>query len=86
MLLAACAASPSPTMWGARHAEVSLAGRAYTVWWTDTKFEVVRHGWAGPGTHRDIRAAMLALVPQVTQCRVGTARGDSGEIHGTLVC
>jgi hypothetical protein len=88
LLLAACAASPSPTMWGAQSRQVTLQGRAYTVYWTDKTFEVVRLGWASPGQHQAIRASMLGLVPQVTGCRIpdGGATGDSGEIHGRLIC
>ncbi len=88
LLLAACAASPAPNMWGAQSRDVTVDGRAYTVWWTTEEFEVIRHGWAGSGEHQQIRTTMLALVPQVTGCRMQEASvtGDSGEIHGRLTC
>lgn len=73
-------------MWGAQHQDVTVAGRAYTVWWTENDFEVIRHGYAVRGEHQGIRATMLALVPQVTQCEIGTVTGDSGEMHGSLTC
>lgn len=85
-LLAACAASPSPMMWGAQHQDVVVAGRGYTVYWSDNEFEVVRHGYASAGEHQAIRATMLTLVPQVTHCPIGRGEGDSGEMHGTLTC
>lgn len=85
-MLLGCAASPAPEMWGAMRQEVEVAGRSYTVWWTDSQFEVVRHGWASPGEHQAIRATMLDLVPGVTGCRIRDVTGDSGEMHGTLTC
>lgn len=87
-LLAACAASPSPTMSGATKAETSLNGRAYTLWYTDTRVEIVRHGWASPGEHQQIRADMTLLIPQVTGCTLNEASltGDSGEMRASLRC
>jgi hypothetical protein len=73
-------------MWGAQHQEVEVAGRAYTIWWTDQHFEVVRHGYATGGEHQAIRATMLTLIPQITHCPIGQVEGDSGEMHGTLSC
>ncbi len=88
LLLAACAASPSPTMIGATIAETSLNGRAYTLWYTDTRVEIVRHGWASPGAHQQIRADMILLIPQVTGCTLNEASltGDSGEMRASLRC
>ena len=88
LLLTACAASPTPSMQGAQSQTATLNGRDYTVWWTTAEFEIVRHGWANPGQHRQIRADMLTLVPQVTGCPIldSAVTGDSGEIHGPLTC
>ena len=38
--------------------------------------------------HQQIRADMIALIPQVTGCRLvpSTLQGDSGEMRGRLVC
>jgi hypothetical protein len=88
IMLTACAASPEPGMIGAQSQMVQVNGRTYTVWWTTEDFEIIRHGWASPGEHQQIRADMLALVPQVTGCPMlnGAIIGDSGEIHGPLTC
>lgn len=88
LLLAACASSPMPGMAGATRADVTVDGRAYTVWYTDRQVEVVRHGWAGAGAHQQIRDTMIALIGQVTGCKLNEAslHGDSGEMRGTIRC
>ena len=88
LLLTACAASPAPFLQGAQSQTVSLNSRDYTIYWTTADFEIVRHCWANPGDHRQIRADMLTLVPQVTGCPIlaSAVTGDSGEIHGPLTC
>ncbi len=88
LVLAACAASPAPQMMGARHQDVVVSGRGYSVWWTDTRVEVVRHGYARRGEHQGIRATMITLIPQVTGCRLAEAslQGDSGEMRGRITC
>lgn len=88
LLLAACAASPAPHMMGAEHREVTVSGRSYTVWWTETRVEVVRHGYARRGEHQAIRATMIGLIPRVTGCRLNEAslQGDSGEMRGRITC
>ena len=83
-LLAACDASPAPQMMGAASINVTVGGRNYTVWRRDKAFEVVRHGWASPGEHGEIRATMLALVAKSTGCLPHMTTGDSGEMRGTL--
>ena len=83
-LLAACDASPAPQMMGATTVNVTVAGRDYTVWRQSKAFEVVRHGWASPGAHTEIRATMLAVVAKVTGCMPSVQTGDSGEMRGTL--
>jgi len=87
-LLAACAASPAPEFLGAQRADVVRDGRSYTVWFTDKRVEVVRHGYAKPGQHQAIRATMIALVPQVTGCDLyeKSLSGDSGEMRGSIRC
>ena len=88
LALAACTASPAPQMWGAESKRVEVAGRSYTVWWTHKAVEVVRHGWASPGEHQAIRAAMIGLIPTVTGCRLleHSLKGDSGEMRGAISC
>lgn len=87
-LLAACAASPMPGMAGATRADVTVDGRAYTVWYTDRLVEVVRHGWASAGEHQAIRDTMIALIGQVTGCTLTetSLHGDSGEMRGKIRC
>jgi hypothetical protein len=77
-----------PGMQGAQSAEVLAHDRAYTVWFTDRRFEIIRHGWANPGAHQAIRADMIALIPQVTGCTLNEASliGDSGEMRGAIRC
>lgn len=88
LALAACAASPAPEFFGARRADVTRDGRAYTLWFTDSRVEVVRHGYARNGDHRAISAAMIALIPEVTGCalREKSLTGDSGEMRGSIRC
>lgn len=75
-------------MVGAAKAEITANGRAYTVWYTDTRVEIVRHGWASPGAHQQIRADMTLLIPQVTGCTLNEASltGDSGEMRAAIRC
>lgn len=88
LFLAACSSSPMPGMTGASKAEVTAAGRDYSLWFTDTKVEIVRHGWASAGEHQAIRATMIALIPQVTGCSLneGSLTGDSGEMRASIRC
>lgn len=88
LLLAACTSSPMPGMTGAAKAEVMAQGRDFTLRYTDTKVEIVRHGWASAGDHQAIRATMIALIPQVTGCRLneGSLTGDSGEMRASIRC
>jgi hypothetical protein len=88
ILLAACGAQPSPVMLGAQRLDTTVAGRGYTVFWTERKVEVIRLGWASPGEHQGIRATMIGLIPQVTGCTLneGSLAGDSGEMRGTIRC
>lgn len=88
LLLAACGAQPTPQMWGAERTDVTRNGRAYTVFQKDRQVEVIRLGWASPGEHQAIRATMIALIQEVTGCRLveTTLQGDSGEMRGRVAC
>ena len=88
ILLAACGAQPSPLLMGAQRQDVTVAGRQYTVFWTERLVEVIRLGWASPGQHQAIRATMIDLIPQVTGCRLNerSLTGDSGEMRGYITC
>ena len=88
IFLAACGAQPSPLLIGAQRNDVTVAGRQYTVFWTERLVEVIRLGWASPGQHQAIRATMLDLIPQVTGCRLNerSLTGDSGEMRGRITC
>jgi len=88
LALAACEASPAPEFFGAERSEHIRDGRTYVVYRKDARFEVVRLGYAQRSDHAAIRESMLALVPDVTGCRINprTLSGDSGEMRGTLNC
>ena len=88
LVLAACTTSPAPEFFGARKVEVTRDGRAYSVWFTDKRVEVVRHGYARRGEHEGIRATMVALIPEVTGCKLNerSLTGDSGEMRGSIRC
>lgn len=86
--LAACGASPAPEFRGASRIDTAVGGRNYTVFFTDSRAEVIRLGYAVRGEHAGIRADMIALIPAVTGCRLneGSLQGDSGEMRGSIVC
>ena len=88
LFLTACAASPAPEFFGAKRVEVTREGRSYTVWHTEKRVEVVRHGYAKPGEHQAIRATMIDLIPALTGCKLNerTLEGDSGEMRGRVTC
>ena len=88
ILLAACGAQPSPVLIGAQRADVTRDGRQYTVFWTDKLVEVIRLGYAEAGEHAGIRQTMIALIPQVTHCKLAetSLTGDSGELRGRITC
>lgn len=85
---AACGAQPAPEFFGANRVDVNRAGRSYTVFYTDKRVEVIRLGHAPRGAYQAIRATMIALIPEVTGCRLveSTLRGDSGEMRGSIRC
>lgn len=88
LLLAACGAQPAPAFFGAKRTEVIRAGRQYVVFQKGSRVEVIRLGYAHRGEHRAIRATMIALIPQVTGCKLieRSLQGDSGEMRGSLRC
>ncbi|QCO55223.1 hypothetical protein EOK75_05195 [Pseudorhodobacter turbinis] len=88
LALAGCGAQPTPQMWGAERTDVTRDGRSYTVFQKGRQVEVIRLGWAARGEHQAIRATMIALVQEVTGCRLAetTLQGDSGEMRGRVSC
>lgn len=88
VFLAACGASPAPQFFGAERTEVTRDGRDYVVFRKGDRVEVIRLGYARTGEHAEIRAAMIALIPEVTGCRLRetTLQGDSGEMRGRITC
>ena len=88
ILLTACGAQPTPVMIGSQRAAVTRDGRHYTVFYTEKAVEVIRLGYAVGGQHQAIRATMIALIPEVTHCKLteSTLTGDSGEMRGAISC
>ncbi|MDR7123728.1 hypothetical protein [Pseudotabrizicola sp. 4114] len=88
LLLSACGAQPAPQFFGAVRTDVSRDGRNYTVFQKGEAVEVIRLGYARRGEHQGIRATMIALIPEVTRCRLieQSLQGDSGEMRGRLRC
>jgi len=86
-LLAACA-SPAPEFMGAQRVDTKMNGRNCTVFFTEKRAQIIRHGYATRGEHAGIRADMIALIPQVTGCRLSqySLQGDSGEMRGSIFC
>ncbi len=68
--------------------DVTRGGRDFTIYYTDKRVEVIRLGYAASGTHEGIRAQMIALIPQVTGCKLNenSLTGDSGEMRGSIRC
>lgn len=88
VLLTACGASPAPEFFGAQRRDVTVEGRQYTVYFTQSRVEVIRLGYATRGQHQAIRAAMIGLIEPVTGCRLleRSLQGDSGEMRGSIRC
>ena len=86
--LAACGAQPAPAFFGAERHDVLRDGRRYTVYQKGETVEVIRLGHARRGEHRQIRASMIALIPEVTGCALidHSLQGDSGEMRARLRC
>ena len=87
-IIAACGAQPAPQMWGAARTDVVRDGRSYTLFQKGKQVEIIRLGWASRGEHQGIRATMIALIPELTGCRLveSTLQGDSGEMRGRVTC
>ncbi|MFZ1467701.1 MAG: hypothetical protein WAT09_01855 [Paracoccaceae bacterium] len=88
ILLAACAPTAAPEFFGAQRTEVTRDGRQYVVFQKENRVEVIRQGYAKRGDHQAIRATMIALIPDVTGCKLreNTLQGDSGELRASLTC
>lgn len=88
VLLGACGAQPTSMMFGATRSEVMRDGRQYVVFQKENQVEIIRLGYARRGDREGIRAAMVALIPEVTGCRLieGSLHGDSSEARGKLRC
>lgn len=88
LFIASCGASPAPEFMRAKRVDVTQDGRAYTVFYTDKRVEVIRLGSAKSGEHQAIRAFMIELIPKMTGCRLSdrSLTGDSGEMRGSLLC
>ncbi len=87
-LIAACGAQPAPEFFGAKRTDVTRDGRAYTLFQKENRVEVIRLGYARRGDHQAIRAQMIALIPEVTGCRLvpSSLQGDSGEMRASIRC
>ena len=88
LILTACGAQPTPLMMGSHRVDVTRDGRQYTVFYTEKAVEVIRLGYAHNSEHAGIRATMIALIPEVTHCKLSasTLTGDSGEMRGAISC
>ena len=88
LILCACGAQPAPEFFNAKRVDVTRDGRQYTVFYTEKRVEVIRQGYAKRGEHDDIRAQMIALIPEVTGCKLreSSLTGDSGEMRGSIRC
>lgn len=88
LLLCACGAQPAPEFFNAKRVDVTRDGRQYTVFHTEKRAEVIRQGYAKRGEHDNIRAQMIALIPEVTGCKLRefSLTGGSGEMRGSIRC
>lgn len=88
VFLAACGASPAVEFMGATRTDVTRDGRSYTVFQKGERVEIIRLGYARRGEHQAIRATMIALITEVTGCKLNESSltGDSGEMRGSLTC
>lgn len=88
LFCAACGAQPAPLMLGGARHETTVDGRDYVVYRKGNRVEVIRRGWAAPGEHARIRAAMIEIVPWLTGCDVlpSSIAGDSGEMRARVTC
>ena len=88
IFVAACGAQPTPSMFGAERIEATRNGRQYVVLKKEKAVEIIRLGYATRSEHQAIRQDMIALIPEVTGCKLAetTLQGDSGEMRGRISC
>ena len=88
IFLCNCTPTPAPEFFASAPVEVTRAGRQYVVYQKGERVEVIRKGYAKRGEHQEIRATMIALIPEVTGCKLreNTLQGDSGEMRASLIC
>ena len=87
-VLLGCGAQPHPSMFGAESFNAQRNGREYVLYKKAERVEIIRLGYARAGEHQAIRAQMIALIPELTGCRLQEASltGDSGEMRGRVKC
>ena len=87
-LMSACGASPAPEFFGAERVDISRDGRSYAIFFTESRVEIIRLGYASNGEHQAIRNTMILLIPEVTGCALvqTSLQGDSGEMRGNIRC
>lgn len=87
-LLVGCGAQPAPEFFGAKRTDVTRDGRAYTLFQKENRVEIIRLGYARRGDHQATRSQMIALIPEVTGCKLmeRSLQGDSGEMRATIRC
>jgi hypothetical protein len=68
--------------------EASRNNRQYVVFKKENAVEIIRLGYARRADFPAIRADMIALIPEVTGCRLveATLQGDSGEMRARITC
>ena len=87
-LLSSCGASPAPEFFGAERIDVERDGRTYSLFFTESRVEIIRQGYAANGEHQAIRSTMISLIPEITGCSLieSSLQGDSGELRGSIRC
>ncbi len=88
LLVCACGASPAPEFFDAKRVDITRDGRQYTVFYTESRVEVIRKGYAKAADRAAVRAQMVDLIAEVTGCTLSEASlvGDSAEVRGTIRC
>jgi hypothetical protein len=88
IFLISCGPTPAPEFFAAAKTEVTRDGRQYVVYQKENRVEIIRLGYAKRGDHQAIRATMIALIPEVTGCKLNekSLQGDSGEMRGSITC
>ena len=88
IFLAACTPTAGPGFLGNPPVEVTRDGRQYLVFQDGNRVEVIRKGYAVRGEHQAIRETMIALIPEVTGCKLreSSVTGDSGVMRASVTC